>query len=252
VRTAIDRDTLRSRADELFAYNMVVPDGNSWQTRVDISQVDEPYRQTVYNELTALLEFGLFGLGKTKATAKTNILDLNRIKSAKTSVSVSSGLTATGVMIVTLQTRALLCSPEHLDETSDNIKLKQAYQATWSELCPGMTLVRYFARQTLSGGKYQYQRFRDSIETPYYPWLLTEPGSVFVFTVQDKEMVEKKVEQWCRYGLELSESICRFYKIPRDTQKQWQHCPFIPQNGYGEIVVNLKDHQALNPMKSVR
>ena len=150
-----------------------------------------------------------------------------------------------GLLVITLQTAALLCSPAELDETSGAAELRKAYAEAWHSLCPDLELLRYFARQTLSGGEYQHRRFRARETKPYRPWLLTEAGSVFVFRMKDRPKAEEQVREWLEHGLPIPEPVRGCYDIPNDENAQWKSCPFIRRNGYGEIAVNLAVHERL-------
>ncbi len=60
VRTAIDPGKLRASDEQLFAYEMVNPDGFEWLGTADVSQVmDEKVRAAVTSELAALFRSGL-------------------------------------------------------------------------------------------------------------------------------------------------------------------------------------------------
>ena len=68
-------------------------------------------------------------------------------------------------------------------------------------------------------------------------------GSVFVLeAARDLEDSKRLVEEWSREGLPISASACQWYEIDKDQNGQWRTCPYIPQNGYGEIAVNLPEH----------
>ena len=253
VRTAIDPEKGRSRDEALFAYEMIVPDGRSWLTRVDAERIeDKELRLRVLNQLAALLEPGLLGIGKSKVTAKAVILENDRVQdviNTKDTGDPSGG----NMVTIMLQSPALLLCPEGLlegsavlDETSGHRELKKAYITAWNTLCPGLELLRFFATQRLSGGVYQHFRFRRDAAF-YYPWILTEAGSVFVFKVKDREMTHNALEKWLSRGLPIPGPVREFYSIPEEEEEQWQHCPFIPQNGFGEIAVNLAVHEDFRP-----
>ena len=254
VRTAIDSEKRRSKEEALFAYEMIVPDGRAWLTRVDAERIeDEGLRLKVLSDLADLLEIGIFGLGKTKAVANAVILDHSAVIDRFSSNSDQD----LGELAVVLQTPALLLCPQGLggedailDEKSGHKELFSAYKEAWKELCPGLHLMRFFAKQRLSGGTYQHFHFRKD-EAVYYPWILTEPGSVFVFKAGDSKKVKECLKEWLVRGLPIPPTVRKFYGIPEEDGRQWGKCPFIPQNGFGEVLVNLSEHQRLCPASGV-
>ncbi len=253
VRTAIDPEMRRSEEEKLFAYEMIVPDGRSWLTRVDAERIEEEgVRLEVLNQLATLLELGILGIGKTKATARAVILGNGTVRDITRTKSID-GLIGYDTVAIMLQSPALLLCPKGLlegsaalDETSGHKELLQAYKVAWKALCPGLDLRRFFAMQRLSGGTYQHFRFRKKAAY-YYPWILTEAGSVFVFEVKDWKAAQKALETWLSRGLPIPDPVRKFYCIPGDEDEQWSYCPFIPQNGFGEIAVNLPVHRRLCP-----
>lgn len=250
VRTAVDREMLRNQDEELFAYEMIVPNGQCWLARIDASDVEEKDRAEVLRQVAALLRPGLLGLGKSKVAVRVEILEEGTLKSACPQDHTVNLDTLDGFLVLTLQTPALLLDPEALAGKTDRQTLLRAYQTAWNELSGELLyLERFFARQDLSGGRYQHGRFQQ--DRPYRPWLLTTAGSVFVFNVKVKDplQVQEKVKEWQRKGLALPPTVIKSYGLPEsgDVQTTWQHCPFIPQNGFGEIAVNLEVHQARRP-----
>jgi hypothetical protein len=72
---------------------------------------------------------------------------------------------------------------------------------------------------------------------------LTEAGSLFLLQPANdvsEDVGKKLIEDWLAHGLPLKGAVLDYYQIDKDESRQWQNCPFIPQNGYGEIAVNLQ------------
>ncbi len=259
VRTAIDPDSGRSQEERLFAYEMVVPDQETvWLSRVDANRIEEPeLREEVLRELSALLSAGLLGLGKTKATARVKVHKGGTIQD--TEGTCSQGQIQDAPVVITLKSPALLLCPEGLldgedkalDETATHRELFSAYKRAWKELSEELELDYFYASQRLSGGNYQYHRFMKDAGTEedelYYPWILTEAGSVFVFSITNTEEAERKIESWLENGLPIPETVRGFYGISSNDDEQWKSCPFIAQNGFGEIGVNMEIHWRLSP-----
>jgi CRISPR/Cas system CSM-associated protein Csm3 (group 7 of RAMP superfamily) len=244
VRTAIDKTKRKAEEDKLFAYEMIIPTGFHWLSWIDMGCVPEDERKAVEEQLRGLLAYGLNGLGKTKADACVNLKEPSHIKP----VHGSKLEPIDGQYIVTLQTPAILCNPGKLNETSSKDDLSEAYKCVWNQISgSSLSLVRYFARQTLAGGYYLHKRFQK--EKEYKPYLLTEAGSVFVLKFEDKdrEKAKEKIEEWFKYGLPLPEWAKIEYKRNNKEGDHWSNCPYIRENGYSEIAVNLNIHKCKKP-----
>ncbi len=250
VRTAIDATTRRGAEGQLFAYEMVVPrsreraasepDDIVWSARVDLGGVPAADREQVESDLRQVLARGLHGIGKTKTNARVEWLVAEHDRDY-----IQCQATNAGPWILTLQTPALLCASDGLSESSDERELHERYEQAFAALSEGsLRLVRYMARQRLAGGYYVWRRFLDT--TPYRPYLLTEPGSVFVLEPMRAHLATAAlahVDDWLRHGLPLP---------PWAAGVTWQTCPYVPENGYGEVAVNLETHWADRPVGRTR
>jgi hypothetical protein len=241
-RTAIDPNTLRAEDKKLFSYEQVVPNDLTWNAQVDLSRIPENDRTQVLSELQSLLSQGLGSIGKTKTPAT-----IAWLSAMKPTLESDCKPLESKQWIITLQTDTLLGSPESLNESSGQKELHAMYKKAWSELSNNkLCLVRYFARQYLPGSYARHQYFNPKANS-YKPWLLTEAGSVFLLQAEDEQAGQTAIEDWLTHGLPLSTQTLTYYEIPNDINSQWQHCPFIPQNGYGEIAVNLAIGERLKP-----
>ncbi len=246
VRTAIDSDRLRAEDEKLFSYDLVIPGNVCWLSSVRLDEVPEQDRADVSRQLQSLLSLGLLGLGKTKAVADTTLLPSGKLRPAMAVDRTGTGLGEDRLICLTLQTDALLCSPQNLDETAGAEELTEAYRETWEALTPALSLKRFFVRQRLAGGEYLARRFgREG--GGYCPWLLTTAGSVFVFKVTDWPRAKKDLQQWLRRGLPIAGPVKTAYGIQGDPEDHWRYCPYVPANGYGEIAVNLEVHERWRP-----
>ncbi|MFQ5741493.1 MAG: hypothetical protein ACE5JX_21050, partial [Acidobacteriota bacterium] len=79
-------------------------------------------------------------------------------------------------------------------------------------------------------------------KSPYAPYLLTTSGSVFVLR-ETKEVVRSELEKWLRGGLPLPGWAVKRYG------DSWRTCPFVRENGFGEIALNLPCHTQSKPVK---
>jgi hypothetical protein len=245
-RTAINPDTLRSADNQLFSYEQIAPGALTWNAQLDLSRIPEGDRNAVYGQLQSLLSCGIAALSKTKTPASIEWTSPSTPAVQKSDSKPLNG----NQWIVTLQTDALLGAPTGLDESSGHGGLHKMYAQAWQDLSSNkLQLVRYFARQRLSGGNYRRSIFQVG-NKDYHPWLLTEAGSVFLLQTSEdtnKEDGEALIKQWLSQGLPLKGAVLDYYAINPDIAKQWQNCPFVAQNGYGEIAVNLQLHTQLKP-----
>lgn len=247
VRTGIEPDLLRAAENELFSQEQIVPDTHCWLATLDLNQIPGDEQQDkVLTQFCSLVSQGVFGLGKTKTPFTIECLAEEKgWKVAKTS---HAEPLAGDLWIITLQTDALLGSPEHpdvLDESSGPDELRRMYENAWEQLSDNkLQLVRYFASQHLSGG--EWLRYTMQKDQDYRPWLLTDAGSVFVLRAAPGVAVDTAAEyirQWLRHGLPLKgDDVRSCYGLDREDVEPWQCCPYLPESGYGEIAVNLDVH----------
>ncbi len=240
VRTQIRADRRAAAEGQLFAYEMVRPEGFVWHATIDLGLVNAASREAAADALLTLLECGLRPIGKTKAAAHVEL-----VESPLPPGELFSSNTARrdNLWVVMLRTPALLFDTAALSEDAGREELEAVYRATWRALSNGaLELVRYFARQTLAGGEYLQARFRNG--QPYRPYVLTEPGSVFVLQPSSthqgaKDTAAKCINEWARYGLSLPPALA--------TGATWQTCPYLRENGYGEIAANMPVHWEYRP-----
>ena len=241
VRTAIDGETLRAKESQLFAYEMVNPNGFEWLGTADLSQVTKD-KAAVAAELASLLTGGLAGLGKTKAAVEVECgASLFEPALASRPEPIS------GEWRITLMTAALLCDPAKLTRSSGNSgELLEAYRDSWSEISKRtLRLERFFAAQKLAGGYYLFKRFQKGQQ--YLPWLLTEPGSVFILRAAEGKLKEASafVKTAWEGGLDLPDWAKAKYG------DSWETCPFVRENGYGEVAVNIAMKDVALPEEGV-
>jgi CRISPR/Cas system CSM-associated protein Csm3 (group 7 of RAMP superfamily) len=224
VRTAIDRRTRRAADEQLFAHELIRPEGITWRGRVSFAPIPEGERAAVVEQFARLFALEPAAWGKTKARGR-----LTLVPAESRPVDIGEPPWA-----VTLQTPALLCDPSGLDEQSGGDALFDAYASSWHEMSDGkVKLVRFFARQTLAGG-YLVHRFRRG--KPYAPFVLTDAGSVFV--IEPAEAGAKDfIEGIATRGLPLPRWVAERYG------ETWDRNPYLPMDGFGEVAVNLPVHR---------
>jgi hypothetical protein len=236
VRTQIDPQALRADDDRLFAYELIVPGDCRWLADLILPDLSSTELASLCAELEDLFVRPLEGLGKTKARAEIGLLPAVRVNRPLAPVRDH--------WLVTLQTPALLCDPDRLVGTKATASdLWSVYADAWNDLLGGkLCLVDYFASQSLAGGAYLYKRFQHP--APYRPYLLTDAGSLFVLRTADGNAagIADLLDAWLCDGLPLPDWAKKRFARNGEPGDHWRNCPYIPQNGYGEIAVNLPVH----------
>jgi CRISPR/Cas system CSM-associated protein Csm3 (group 7 of RAMP superfamily) len=250
-RTAIDDVSRRPLEDQLFTYSYYLPVDSKnrpveWVCNVYFSEIAEAkIQQQVRDQFVCAVAYYLDGLGKLNQAAKVHI----RPGFAPTA-EASRELIHANRMVVTLQTDAVMLDPLEVRRLPPEENLFTLYAAYWQALSQqehgtsSLKLVDFFARQTFLGG-YLYHRYlgageRQQQPAGYYPYYLTGAGSVFVLEPIDVDAAQSCLKGWIQNGLPLPAWALDRYTQPG--RSLWQNCPFVPQNGYGEIVVNLDWH----------
>ncbi|MCB9944567.1 MAG: hypothetical protein H6851_13240 [Geminicoccaceae bacterium] len=228
-RTAIDSHRgsaaydFKAKAGQVFSVAAVKNKGVRWTGRLLFPDGIDAAAQM---KIVALLEQGIVGLGKTGARLWITSAEPYCDEKDK-----RERLRTNGPFALTLQTPAVLNDVERL---SKGEPLKCDYEAYWNGL--GYRLVDYFATQHLEGGyiALRYPPRCDRVE----PWLLTDPGSVFLVEPDKSEFA---VEDLLLRGLPPASWL---------SDRTWEDFPFECQNGYGEVMLNAIDHRAFkNPVR---
>ncbi len=235
VRTAIDSSLRKAKESALFAWQMLVPYEHEWVGTVDVSGLTDKARR----QLEALIRFGIEPLGKTKSRAHTELTK-----------APASTVKPQPYYIVVLQTPALLLNPEPLTGSSSALDLEEQYQLSWSDLSGNsLKMTNYFQRCSLAGGRYFQKRFQYR-QDRYRPYLLCDEGSAFLLepVAGQEEQAQAALQRWANRGLPLPAAVRGFYQLPPvESSEDWRLCPYLPENGYGEVAVNGKtDFPLLN------
>lgn len=204
VHTRIDPKTGAAENEMLFSTIAVDAGSQIFRCAVDLGRVDT----SVAGELKKALCEPLYGLGKTGA----ELLPVSQ--NDLPSVAFENF----GDDLVALH----LLTPGCLASWEDGDTMSEAYLNFWKEHAPDCELIDHYATQSLSGG-YLGRRFRGS-KSRYRTFLLTNPGSVFLFRTTTQTAKDQLS------GV-LSNGLCRA-KID-DEPTDWQSCPFVAENGYG-------------------
>lgn len=189
--------------------------GRKWLLTVD-GGGDSPE----YQQLVALLEGGLDGIGRTGARA--TLLPVTQPVAWPQPKCVASH---PDLFVVVLRTPAMMTDPLAAGDA------KTQYERYFELTCPDAMLENFYAAQRLAG-RYLATRRRPYGAT-YYPFVLTEPGSTFLIKAKPgkTKSVSEKLAQLMRSGLPV-------VALSRAAPLSWRNCPFVPENGFGDITVD--------------
>jgi hypothetical protein len=197
-----------------------------WQIDIDLGRVPVGAPRAIAQHLVMmLLNDGLYGMGGTGASA--------RFKIAAGTIAPPA-LPSASRLCLRLRTPAVLFhANDAWPSQGKEVAPFEVYKAYFARYAPGATLCASFAQQRFAGG-YQARR-RRAYGDFYFPFVVTEPGAVFLLDCPDQES-RRAVADLVRWGL-----------TPwpyHDKDMTWQTCPFMPENGYGALAVEDLDHPA--------
>lgn len=240
-RTAINPRMRKADEGQLYTLQAIKPvagDKNDprqlyWNTQIRLPaelDKDEATRRKVISQLCQTMDLALRYVGK-RHTPIT-------IAHETSDPPIGVALRADQRFAVVLQTPAIMLDPRTLAKGNGDIyddaqMLLEAYRTCWADsrmLGASAGLVRHFSEIELQGG---YLGMR-CMKGHYSPFLLTRPGSVFVFQCNTPEAGDR-LKEMERRGLPLP-SWALSDKMYGSTDT-WRHCPFVPENGYGEIKI---------------
>lgn len=226
--TRMDNATYTSAEDQLFTWSAVVPtlsDGTDLTWQVDLVAAEAKDQPTLAALVERLAAEGLEGVGKTEATLSVFEAPTWMDTPAPTPIKQEQA----DLWAVTLLTPAVQTPLDAVREHGDDIRA--VYADYWSKASGGsLDMVNVFAAQRLAGG-YQALRYRLG-RTDYDPYLLTEPGSVFLLKGDGRTLIET----WLSSNLPLPPAL---------DGATWETFPFMPEGGYGAIACSVIDHMDL-------
>lgn len=157
----------------------------------------------------------------------------------------SRAIIENGLVLVTLQSDAIILDPNLVRSLPLGQDLHELYATYWHDISDGaLALDDFFAHQGFEGG-YLYHRYLGSAERAdnpnrYRPYYLTLSGSLFKLRVLDEKSATNLLTRWMALGLPLP--VWALAEYGQYNRELWETCPFVPENGYGEIAVNLAWH----------
>lgn len=194
----------------------------AWRILVDFNDVAPEHRATIQGAIAR----GLFPIGRTGAEAAFEPVLPSSVPQGSSRRFRLPDVPAprpipghVDLYSLTLLTPALLTDPQD--------DLESQYSRLIAEQTGGRLLRAYTSRR-LAGGYIAIRR-RVYGET-YYPFVLTEPGSVFLVRGGDPG----RLAQIARFGLAPA-------KLRDADPLTWRNCPYLRENGYGEVAFSLVD-----------
>lgn len=245
-RSEIDDISRRTLDGQLFTYSFCCPTdegGNKieWICNVDFGKIENPEKRSrTSQEFAKAVQNFLHRIGKLSRSIQVKVCDGNA-----QSAMPCKALVEDGIAVVTLQSNTIMLSPETVGALLPGENLYQPYADFWHTISSGsLELVDFFAHQDFEGG-YLYHRYLGSAERDvqsdnYRPYYVTQAGSVFKLRVRVEEDARQHLAQWLESGIPLPEwANIEYGQYDRPI---WKNCPYVPENGFGEIVVNLAWH----------
>ncbi|HQY08668.1 MAG TPA: hypothetical protein PK797_08145 [Burkholderiaceae bacterium] len=258
VRTAIDgrgQARVTEEGGALFAYQCQVAPQDAagrpltrWLFDLDLGTLpDDGERRRAWAELEELLAHGLAPLGKTDARVQVRALADGDAGHRPVWAERDVNLLRPGDRLPLLLASDALLFPLSAVAVPGGAAAPQAdltavYRAAFDALqqgaqppqAPALTLSHFFATQRLVGGPWLHGRrgLPADGQPRYRPLVLTEAGSVFVFTVgPDVAAARAQLQAWRRQGLGLSAAVVA------EHGGRWTDHPYLPSLGYGEVAL---------------
>lgn len=232
-RTAVSKEGI-AESRRLFTGVAVDPGELVWRSEIHFPKTvrDDPGRA----DFLLHLHGGLDGIGKTKARAVVSISPFDPGTRPEFDAPSPGGNGRD--WRVTVQTDALMHGPSVFEDGLAGAAALEASClaywrdaiAAWAETT-GVALdvsgvaVRSMTAQKLACGYFSVRY--PPIAGIYCPYLLTEPGSTFVVTAPSEAA-----------GFFAEIALCGL-PLPAGVVHDWRTCPFVPENGYGEVRVGF-------------
>jgi hypothetical protein len=120
-------------------------------------------------------------------------------------------------------------APMSINATGSYAGLKELYQKYWQDILgSGVGLVDYYAQQKLASS-YSHRKKHRADTGEYYPDWLTVAGSVFTLDISNQDAFDKLMH-YQHVGLPCKIDL-------KDGVSAWRTTAYLPENGYGEILV---------------
>ena len=224
-RVKIDSDKGVAEKSKLFFSTVVSNIDNSaglvkWRFILDFGQIkNDASCQKLKEKLEAALRSGLHSVGKTKACSA-------QLKLSPTAIPDFKGGTGERVCLL-LETPTVMTDPRSADHPE--IQYERYFK---SLLGKGAVLATHFAQRQLAGGYIAFRR-KGYGKDKYLPFELTNAGAVFVLNLDHE--AREALEDYLRFGLPAVRQSMDDGREEALHRFSWKECPFVSENGYGEI-----------------
>lgn len=240
-RTAIDSKTRRAKDESLYTFQYLTPfragsekEKVKWIVNLRFPDLEARQQERLLDEFINAIHQGWSILGKRGSRFSFTVRDS---LAQDVIFPQSEAVYDKDIAVVVLQSDALMFDGMSIAAHHQKPDIQSIYNDYWQEITEhSCDLVHLFARQKFSGG---YLAKRYKIYQHYYPFILTEAGSVFVLRIKNREKAEKILQRLQKKGLPLPSLIAR--RVP-ENREPWELCPFVSENGYGEIRINQPWH----------
>ncbi len=236
VKTGIDAEYGTSKEAQLFSLDCIDPEYEDnegkihhhvWCADIELCNIPVDKQQQVAENLQKIFNQGLHGIGKTKANAKVTVNYKKPYQHIPTQI---SGYDADTFIIRLITPAKILPAGLQISSINSHTQLKQNYQDYWHQIDKNIELTDYFAQQTIESSYYHLKRHGGAEH--YQPDYLTCAGSVFKLKITS-EPAKQALHKCLRTGLPT-------YGISEDNKQTWKTSPYLPEHGYGEIVLHKK------------
>ena len=217
MRTQIDPSTRAAMESRLFAIEYCRNDTHEFVMAIDLP--DGLDRVVAEQAIRQAVAHGLAGIGRGGACCDVAFCALLEA--------------ATSGHVVMLKTPAMLRCPD----PGQFPDLHTLYEAAFNAIGlagTGFRLKTLYVDEELAGHAFMQMR-RHEDNRDFMPFLLTKAGSVFVFEHDDPDA--KLPKSWFKAGLPIPETVLVFHGLDAE-EALWKVCPYVPENGYGEIEVH--------------
>lgn len=216
-RVAIDKDGIAEDA-KLFVTDLVESDALTWRVTLTRNDADPK----LFAEVVAFFTAGFAGLGRTGACVTGRLASVPPVKGAQLSA---------GRVVLLLETPTVMTDVQSALDTSAQ------YLAYFRLLLgDGVKSLQSIATRRMAGEFYAHRY--PIVAGKYLPFELTEAGSTFALDLDATAAAKASV--YLAAGLPPLHSGA----LLSDAVSGWGECPFMPQNGFGEI--SVLDEAAIN------
>jgi len=220
VRTEINPEHNVAEEGNLFSQECIEPADTVWRGDLELGRVPENMRGALLQKLT---EAPLHGIGKTHARARLTLRDAPLVET-----SLPEPFDTDHYLVLLVTPARLLPPGPRIPAINGHEALEQAYADYWKTLHPDIELLNHFARQELASDWPHRQRHGYTGE--HRATWLTRAGSVFLLRVPEGDAREQ-LSSALRYGLPPAPEA-------DGSEPDWRVTPWLPEHGFGEIVIN--------------